>query len=121
MNTHEAAMEALERARRDVPRVVRKFIDVTGITQDQLGEALGLSQRQISRRLCVPGALAYEEVVAIATYFGVPIETLSKPIPEAVRDLLDVWDPSGFELATLPTKTRSGSSVDDRLLVGAAA
>lgn len=89
MTPDVAAREALERARRDVPRVVRKFILVTGITQEQLGGALGLSQRQISRRLCVPGALAQEEVAAIAAYFGVPIETLHKPVGEAVRDLLD--------------------------------
>ncbi|HEV2071053.1 MAG TPA: helix-turn-helix transcriptional regulator [Acidimicrobiales bacterium] len=92
-------MEALERARRDVPRVVRKFITVSGITQEQLGAALGFSQRQMSRRLCVPGALAQEEVAAIAAYFRVPIETLHKPVPEAVRDLLD----SG---ATLDSATR---------------
>jgi transcriptional regulator with XRE-family HTH domain len=95
-------MAALERARRDVPRVVRKFMLVTGTTQEQLGGALGLSQRQMSRRLCVPGALAQEELAAIAAYFRVPIETLHKPLPEAVRGLIDAWEPP----ATLDGATR---------------
>ncbi len=88
MTADARALEALERARHNVPRVIRKFLVVTGITQEQLGSVLGLSQRQMSRRLCVPGALAHEEVAAIAAYFGVPVETLQKPVQEALRDLM---------------------------------
>jgi transcriptional regulator with XRE-family HTH domain len=111
-------MEALERARRDVPRVVRKFMVVTGVTQEQLGAALGLSQRQMSRRLCVPGALAQEELAAIARLFGVSLDTFHKPLQEAVRDLLDVWDPAS---TTLDEATRVLLESAGQRLVGAAA
>ena len=106
MALHAGAMEALERARRDVPAVVRAFLRVTDISQETVGAGIGLSQRQISRRLSVPGALSQEEVAALAAYFGVPVATMYKPVRDAVADLVAVWEP-----ATLPTETRSGSSV----------
>ncbi len=106
MALHMGAMEALERARRNVPEVLRAFLRVTDVSQETMGAGIGLSQRQISRRLCVPGALSQEEVAALAAYFGVPVATMYKPVPEAVSDLMEVWEP-----ATLPTDTRSGSSV----------
>lgn len=88
MNPDVRAMEAFQRAQQNVPRVIKKYLAVTGISQEQIGAVLGLTQRQMSRRLCVPGALAQEEVAAIAVYFGVPVETLQKPVPEAIGDLM---------------------------------
>lgn len=71
-----------------VPQVLRTFMRLVPLSQEQLGEAMGLSQRQVSRRLNVPGALAQEEVWALADLFGVGVETFYKEMPEAVADLM---------------------------------
>ena len=88
MGVHAGAIEAMERARTHLPEVVRTYMRVLGISQEQLGEAVGLTQRQISRRLTVPGSLSGEDIAALAAYFGVEIASLFKPLPEAVTDLL---------------------------------
>lgn len=79
----------MERARTNVPVVIRAFMRVEGISQEHLGDALGLRQGAISRRLTKPGALSQEELAAIAAYFGVPIGTFYKPWREAIHDLPD--------------------------------
>ena len=87
MAVHEAALAAMERARANVPEVIRAFMRVERVSQEHLGEALGLRQAAVSRRLNVPGALSQEELAAIAAFFGVPIGSFYKPWREAIRDL----------------------------------
>jgi len=87
--THSAAMEAQQRARAEVPEIIRTFMRITGVSQAELGEALGLTQTQVSRRLSV-GSLSHDELAGIAAYFGVTLATFEKPGKEAIRDLLNV-------------------------------
>ncbi len=61
------------------------------VSQQRLGAAISISQAGLSRRLRCETAFDLDDLIAIASYFGVP-----------VTDLL---------AATLPTDTRSGSSV----------
>lgn len=88
MAVHAGAIEAMERARSHLPEVIRTYMRVRDISQEQLGQALGMTQRQVSRRLTVPGSISGEEVAALAKFFGVDVASLYKPIPEAVSDLL---------------------------------
>lgn len=95
-------MEARTWATTHVPQVLRTFMRLVPVSQEQLGERVGWSQRQVSRRLSVPGALAQEDLYALADLFGVEIATFYKPLPEAVADLM-----GSAKLDEL----RSGSSV----------
>lgn len=95
-------MEARVWATTHVPQVLRTFMRLVNLSQEQLGDFVGWSQRQVSRRLTVPGALAQEDVYALADLFGVEIATFYKPLPEAVADLM-----ASAKLDEL----RSGSSV----------
>ena len=76
-------------ARRQVPATIRAFMRLWDISQHQLGEALGLTQTQVSRRLSVPGSLSYDELEGIARFFSVPVTSFSKPLREALADLPD--------------------------------
>ncbi len=87
MAVHAGAIEAMERARTHLPEVVRTYMRVLGISQEELGQAIGMTQRQVSRRLTVPGSLSGEDIAALAVYFGVEIASLFKPLSEAVTDL----------------------------------
>ncbi len=82
-------MEAQKRAREEVPELIRTFMRITGVSQAELGEALGLTQTQVSRRLSV-GSLSHDELAGIAAFFGVTLATFEKPGKEAIRDLLNV-------------------------------
>lgn len=85
-------MQAMERARAHLPEVVRTYMRVLRISQEQLGAALGFTQRQISRRLTVPGSLSGDEVAALAAFFGVEVTSLYKAVPDALSDLLQSSD-----------------------------
>jgi len=74
-------------ANRTVMEVIRTFMRVMQVSQEALGDALGLNQPQISRRLRVPGSLSVGELVAFARFFRVDPSTLYKPVPEALGDL----------------------------------
>jgi transcriptional regulator with XRE-family HTH domain len=78
----------MERARQHVPEVIRTFMRVRGVSQEEIGFALGLTQRQMSRRLNVPGAISQEELAGIASFFDVEVATFYKSLPDAVADLL---------------------------------
>lgn len=72
-----------------MPDLIRTFMRVTGVSQAELGEALGLTQTQVSRRLSV-GSLSHDELAGIAAFFGVTLATFEKPGKEAIADLLTV-------------------------------
>jgi transcriptional regulator with XRE-family HTH domain len=107
MAVHAGAIEAMERARTHLPEVVRTYMRVLGISQEELGQAIGMTQRQVSRRLTVPGSLSGEDIAALAAYFGVEIASLFKPIPEAVTDLLHS-DRTGKEASLDPLISGKG-------------
>ncbi len=88
MAIHEEALAAQRRAAEHVPQVVRAFMRLRQVSQEHLGEALGLTQRQVSRRLNVPGSIAQEELAALAAFFGVQPATFYKSLPEALADLI---------------------------------
>lgn len=69
------------------------------VSQTELARALDMGQSSLSRRLAGDQPFDVDELEKIADYFDVPVTSLMP--------------------ATLPTDTRSGSSVGD--LVGAAA
>lgn len=71
------------------------------VSQERLSGAMGISQAGLSRRLRCEMAFDLDDLVSIAAYFAVPVTDL-------------------VAAATLPTDTRSGSSVGllDRVLVG---
>lgn len=81
-------LEAQQHARTHVPNVLRTFLRVTGRSQQELADALGLTQPAISRRLRGTGHISQDELVAIAAFFEVPLGTFYKDMPEAVTDLL---------------------------------
>lgn len=110
MATHQAALEAMERARRHVPEVIRTFMRVRSVSQEQLGFALGLTQRQVSRRLNVAGAISQEELAGLAAIFGVPPETFYKPLADALADLFKAPAPMIVEGAT-PQNEAKGASL----------
>jgi transcriptional regulator with XRE-family HTH domain len=78
---HRAASES-------VPKVIKTFMRVADVSQQQLADALGMTQTQVSRRLNVPGALSAGELMAMAAFFEVPVESFYKDLPDAVTDLL---------------------------------
>ena len=90
----------MERARLHVPEVIRTFMRVRGVSQEQIGFALGLTQRQVSRRLNVPGAISQEELAGLAAIFGVPPSSFYRPLPDALADLFRAAPPVVTEGAT---------------------
>lgn len=102
----------MERARHQLPEVVRTYMRVLRVTQEELGEALGLTQRQVSRRLIMPGSISAEEVAALADFFGVEITSLYKPVPAALADLLNT--PSRFPQP--PETVKGGDTPPDQQL-----
>lgn len=89
----------METARKQAPEVIRTFMRVRGVTQQQLGEAIGLTQTQLSRRLAVPGSLSHDEMVGLARVFGVSVETFYKPLADALADLFRATPPPQAEAA----------------------
>lgn len=79
------------------------------MNQRQLSDAIGLDPSYLSRCLNCKRGWDVEPLAQVAHYFGKTLEELVANAEAATR--------SGG--ATLPTETRSGSSVDD--LVGVAA
>lgn len=78
----------MQYAHEHVPEVLRTFLKVLNMTQDQLGGAFSLSQTQVSRRLSGRGDISQDELTGLAAFFGVEISTFYKPVPEAVTDLM---------------------------------
>jgi plasmid maintenance system antidote protein VapI len=81
-------LEAQRHARTHVPNVLRTFLRVTGHSQQELADALGVTQPAISRRLRGTGTISQDELVAVAAFFEVPVESFYKDLPDAVTDLL---------------------------------
>lgn len=55
---------------------VRELMDERGLTQQQVGDALGYSQQAISDRLRGRTRLGIEELVELADLFAVPLDAL---------------------------------------------
>jgi transcriptional regulator with XRE-family HTH domain len=71
-----------------VPEVLRTFLRLLNMSQEQLGGAFGLTQTQVSRRLSGRGDISQDELRGLAAFFGVEMDTFYKPLAEAVADLM---------------------------------
>jgi transcriptional regulator with XRE-family HTH domain len=90
-----------DEARRNVPRMVRTLMEARGVSLEVVASALALSKPSVSERLSGSTHIKAEEVAVLADLFGVEPGALYR-------------DPASFfgdPAATLPTDTRSGSSV----------
>src|SRR3954452_17282341 len=79
----------MNRARVQVPEVIRMFMRMAEVDRYGVADAMGLTPTQLTRRLSVPGALGQHEVAGLAAFFGVSVETFYKEVPEALIDLGD--------------------------------
>lgn len=88
--SHQGARDARERARTNVPAILRTLMRVRAVSQEQLAAALDMTQPQVSRRLSGVASISQEELAAIAAFFGVTVETFYKSDVDAISDLVDV-------------------------------
>lgn len=65
--------------------MIRALLGATGRTVRQLGEAVGLNETQMSRRMKGSVPWRAQELVRIATYFGVTPGTLYRDPMESLK------------------------------------
>lgn len=87
--TDAGALIAIERAKRTVPRVIRRLALHYDVTASDLAEQLGVTRAAVSSRLNGKTVIRSEELAGLAHYFGVPILVFYLEPDEALRWVLD--------------------------------
>lgn len=75
--TGEQAISAL-------PETIRRLKKLSGVTDAQIGRAVGVSRSVANMRVTGVSQWSYAELVDLANYWGLPIEVLFLPTEEAV-------------------------------------
>lgn len=95
----------------NVPAVIRDLKRIAGLTDLQIGEAIGLSRSVAQMRVTEISKWSYEELYTLAEWFGLPIDLFFMDPREATpRALLEFgfpyrfWDERGF-----PDQAKSSS------------
>ena len=79
--------EAKQQARRDVPKVVRMLLAVSGRTARELAEATGMSESKVSERLSGKTRISSDELASWAAFLEVDPGLLYRS-PTYLRDAL---------------------------------
>lgn len=89
-------MSTLERVRDNVPETIRLLKRTAGVSDAQIGRALGLSRAVANQRVLGTSQWSYAELAALAEFFGVPVGVIIEGDPQEVvkeaineRDLLN--------------------------------
>lgn len=87
----------------NVPAVIRDLKRIAGVTDSQIGEAIGLSRSVAQMRVTEISKWSYEELYALAEWFGLPIDLFFVDRRDAIpRALLEFnfpyrfWDERGL-------------------------
>ena len=85
-------MTVVERLQEDVPETIRKLKKVAGVTDRQIGDALGLSRSVANMRVTGVSQWSYSELGALAEFFGVPVDLLYQAPDDAVKRAINDFD-----------------------------
>jgi hypothetical protein len=85
-------MTTIEQASEHVPEVIRRLRQVSGVNDGHIGEAIGHTRQVANMRLHEKTKWHYDEIFALADFFGVPIELMFMEPKEAVKLAVNEYD-----------------------------
>ena len=95
MTSNVSFLARAAEARRDIPKVIRLLLAVSGTRAKDLGEALGVSEQSMSERLTGKTRISSEEIAACALFFDVDPGVFYR-------------DPDGFRKQIMGSRTPAG-------------
>ncbi|MEO8014548.1 MAG: helix-turn-helix transcriptional regulator [Polaromonas sp.] len=70
--------------------ILRSLRQASGLTQVQLGQKLGVTQKRIARIEAAPQVTAFDQIARMVTALGYRV-VIEKPAPKAAEPGTDTW------------------------------
>lgn len=70
--------------------ILRSLRQASGLTQEQLGQKLGVTQKRIARIEAAPQVTAFDQIARMVTALGYRV-VIEKPAPKVAEPGTDTW------------------------------
>lgn len=70
--------------------ILRSLRQASGLTQEQLGQKLGVTQKRIARIEAAPEVTAFDQIARMVTALGYRV-VIEKPVPKVAEPGTDTW------------------------------